>query len=272
MISTDEPRPKRTEEIIVRTLGGAERARFLAAAFTWDAQASDAGDIAVRIDGRIQLFDGHGTLRRELPGGTFALGRDGRRLVVEDHGALVVYDVASGAKLRALALGAGGALALRGDLAVVAGPDGIATWNIETGRQTARLGRATGAEAIALNPSGAHLAVGNASGEASVWDLATGALATIVPRAGLPVTSLAFDGSGALAIGSRPGDVALLGYEGGGPRAKDSLAGVWDLATRAPRWTRDTDQLAWLAFRPGTGSSPRTRCCRPATRARSASS
>jgi WD40 repeat protein/transcriptional regulator with XRE-family HTH domain len=85
-------------------------------------------------------------------------------------------------------------------------------WNVTTPGKASSAGTLTGAtdwvNAVAFSPDGRSVAAGSSQNNVLVWNLATKALTAQLPEAN-PVTSLAWDGAGRLAVGDADGTVSF---------------------------------------------------------------
>lgn len=222
----------------------------------WGLAAAPRGELVVVLPGKVLIHDAAGKLRHTLEdvGAAVALTPDGGRLLGGDgEGGVKLFDLASGRLIRRFEVG-GGWVAIaahpRAALLATAGAGGLATWSLGAGERTSRFGSPAAARAVAFDEAGRRLAVGTAAGAAAIWDLDTGQVREVTPRAAAPVTAVAFGPGGVLATASGPQDPRLTA----GTRARPSPRGmvaVWE-RSGARRWAKDLDELSWIGFRPGT--------------------
>jgi WD40 repeat protein len=221
----------------------------------WGLEVTPRGELVVLLRDRILVHDAAGQVRHTFEGAhvAIALAPDGKRLLAGDAGGLKVFELGSGALLRRVEVGPGGisvAAHPRAALAATAADDGLSIWSLADGERTARLGVPNAALAVAFDAEGRRLAVGAASGIATIWDLASGGVSSVTARPGAPVVGVAFGPGGTLATASGPPSSRLLGRQGGQANLNSTLA-VWD-ARGARRWSKELEQLSWIGFRPGT--------------------
>lgn len=247
---------QRKPVVVVWERGGAHRKleERSVPAEVWGLEATPRGELLVLLRDKILIYDEGGQLRHTLDGAhtMIALTPDGKRLLASAAGGLDLFDVASGQLVRHADTGPEWVAVAphpRAPLFATAGADGISIWSFAEDERTARFGQPSAALAVAFDADGRRLAVGAASGIATIWDLAGGGVASVVPRAGAPVIGVAFGPDGALATASGPPSSRLLGRQGGQANLNSTLA-VWDRAG-ARRWSKDLEQLSWLGFRPG---------------------
>lgn len=177
-----------------------------------------------------------------------AISPDHERLVfTTSDGVATLLELATGRVVRKMAVG-GSRVAFHpdGTLLAVAGADGFSLWNVETGARTLGWNRRSAVRALAFDGDGQRLAIGNASGTATMWNLTNNAFGSVTPHAGAPVERLAW-GQGVLATGSQ------VARESIGGRSIDLVA-VWNLDGKRA-WSRELERLAWLGYRPGPGTN-----------------
>jgi len=135
--------------------------------------------------------------------GAQAISADGNALVAfADHGALIVWDLASGKEIHRQEVKGRSLyqLAISRDGSLVAGSDqnSILLWNRKTGAMKSLRTRPPYASGLVFSPDGKILANGSHSGEVRFWDTASGRLLRVVSTNGVPLYAAAFSPDGKL--------------------------------------------------------------------------
>lgn len=215
-----------TLEVVLRGHGGAVAAVAWSPDGAWLATACEDG--AARLFGSedhrlARTFTGPAPLE-----GVAFDGSGERVAAATGAGDVVVWSVATGERLHALATGGGGGGALAFDPVgdrLAAGTDAgdVRVWELATGETrvfASPLERGlSGVVSLAFDPAGARLAVGMTRG-AAILDARSGHLERVL-AAGLQVGTVR---------PSRSGDAWVSGYHGAG------TVQLWDAATGRPRW------------------------------------
>ncbi len=217
--------------------------------------ATPRGELVVHLSDRIVIQDAAGKLRHAIDGKhlSIAVTPDGKQLVASDPGRGVkLFDLDTGRLIRRVEAEAErGVFAVhpRAPLLAAGGADGLSIWDLANATQATRFAQPAAALTVAFDADGRRLAVGSASGTATIWDLAGGRVTAVTPRASAPVTGVAFGPGGVLATAT----TATGSPTGrrGGRSSLDSLVAVWD-TSGARRWSQELEQLRWIGFRPGT--------------------
>ncbi|MBE1532846.1 WD40 repeat domain-containing serine/threonine protein kinase [Actinomadura algeriensis] len=202
---------------------------------TWDASTGrETGALATQ-----------GRTEYPAPLVSMALAPDGRHLATDgSDGDVILWDVASGERVRTYAGNANTSLAFTPDgRTLIGGGDQVQTWDVATGRLVRSFSPIAGTiDSIALSRDGRILAVSAADGPAVLCDLADEDMTRELTGMG--------NSSGPIAFGP---DGGLLAVAPGGDQAGSEVISLWDVATgEVARTLRGhTGAVNALAFHPG---------------------
>jgi WD40 repeat protein len=225
----DKPRRLPGHKGGVHALAFSRDGKLLASA-GWDGMIQlsdpDKGAVLRRFGEGLRGPQGEG----EVSVTALALSADGKVVASGDHGAVLLWDAATGKRIRrmpAVGLVYSVALSADGRYLASASQDKIELWDVATGAELwPGQGHRDRLYAVAFSPDGKLLATGGYDRAVILWEAATGRLVRRLPHEG-QVTSVAFSPDGkTLAAGSRDKTVVLWDPSTG--RVRNRLQGPDD--------------------------------------------
>ncbi|WP_437961327.1 hypothetical protein WME76_17930 [Sorangium sp. So ce119] len=163
------------------------------------------------------------------------------------HGPVEVWDGARGERLRAISDALDVVLDDARGRVITASAGGVDAWDPRSGERVQAFAEGAGCSVLGIEPAGAWLAGGHASGEIRVWDLATGAL-----RHRLRAHRTADGTPAVVAVHIAHGRVISVGWENKKPLDLIRSVRIFDAASGAAEGEvlRTTDHRSTLHVQP----------------------
>jgi WD40 repeat protein len=146
-----------------------------------------------------------------------AVTPDGRRLATVHRPDVVqLWDTATGRRVAVLKINTNGqeiqdvAFGDDGRRLALVSADGVAVWDVSTGRELVRFRPATDCEVVAFSPDGKRLATGSRLGVITLWDAATGQETLSLRGHSATVQCLAFSPDGRFLASASEGETVKL--------------------------------------------------------------